>query len=149
MKIRLIIFTLIILAIFSCKKDTGDNEQAIIDEEIILDYLADNNLEAIPTGSGLYYQIITEGEGEEHPNVNSYINIYYKGYLTNGYVFDKGSSSFSLRNLIEGWKEGIPLMKKDGVARLFIPSKLGYGANAQIGIPANSVLIFDIHLINF
>ncbi len=50
--------------------------------------------------------------------------------------------------LIAGWTQGITLMKKGGKAKLIIPSKLGYGQNSYGPIKPNSVLIFDITLIN-
>ena len=50
--------------------------------------------------------------------------------------------------MIEGWKEGIPYFKEGGVGKLLIPSALGYGPNGNSGIPPNSVLIFDIGLID-
>lgn len=51
--------------------------------------------------------------------------------------------------LIPGWVEGLVGMKPDGIRRLYIPSKLGYGSQAQGSIPANADLIFDVQLISF
>jgi len=147
MKIKLILLLIISLSIFGCKKDV--DEQAKIDEQIILDYLAEHNIDAIATGTGLYYLIQVEGEGDDHPNVNSTVEIYYKGYLTDGSVFDKRTATLPLYNVIQGWKEGLRYFKRGSVGKLFIPSKLGYGPTSRTGIPANSVLIFDIHLIDF
>lgn len=142
----LIIFTLCCFS--SCKKE--DKKQAEIDDKIIQNYLKEHSLTAIKHHSGLYFLISKEGTGET-PNSNSRVEVKYKGYLTDGTVFDqtKGNSiTFSLNRVIEGWRIGIPLIRKKGEATLFIPSKLGYG-NKQIGkIPANSVLIFDISLVN-
>ena len=56
--------------------------------------------------------------------------------------------TYALSGLIKGWQIGIPLMKKGGKSTFFIPSELGYGANSTGTFPANSVLIFDIELIN-
>jgi FKBP-type peptidyl-prolyl cis-trans isomerase len=50
--------------------------------------------------------------------------------------------------VIAGWREGLQLFGKGGKGTLFIPSQLAYGNTPMSGIPANSVLIFDIHLIN-
>ena len=62
-----------------------------------------------------------------------------------------GPISIRLANssVIPGWVEGLAGMKDGGIRRLYIPSSLGYGSQAQGPIPANSALIFDIQLISF
>ena len=64
-------------------------------------------------------------------------------------MFDKSARpvSFNLLELIQGWQKGLPLVKKGGKIKLIIPPSLGYGATPQQGIPANSVLVFDIELV--
>jgi FKBP-type peptidyl-prolyl cis-trans isomerase FkpA len=146
-----ITFLLVTSLFVSCKKD---EDQTIIDEEIILAYLHDNDLEAEATkdASGMYYIIYNEGTGG-HPTTSSTVEVKYKGYLTDGYVFDQtlGSStvSFPLTNLIEGWKIGIPMLQKGGNGLFLLLSALGYGSANQSEIPANSVLIFEITLVDF
>ena len=140
---------LVIFALFSCKKKESV-DQPKIDEDIITKYIADSNLTAITTGTGLYYVINVAGAGLQ-PRAQSTVTVAYKGYLTDGSVFDESSSSgitFSLENVIEGWQEGIPFFKEGGSGILLIPSALGYGNESKSGIPANSVLIFDIVLID-
>jgi len=59
--------------------------------------------------------------------------------------------SFTLGNVIRGWRVGIPLIKKYGRIRLFVPSRYAYGSIAQtsnLKIPAHSCLDFDIRLYN-
>ncbi|MEI6409778.1 MAG: FKBP-type peptidyl-prolyl cis-trans isomerase [Bacteroidota bacterium] len=58
-------------------------------------------------------------------------------------------ATFPLSSLIKGWQEGIPLLKKGGKGTFFIPSALGYGSQDQGAIPANSVLIFEITLVDY
>ena len=121
-----------------------------LDEDIILHYISDNNLNAEPTGSGLYYVINSTGNGE-FPNINSLVTVAYKGTLTNGTIFDQSSSSgatFPLSNVIQGWQEGIPLFSEGGSGILLIPSALGYGSQSVGNIPENSVLIFEVTLLN-
>lgn len=133
---------------FGCKKVTS-TEQAEIDKEIILKYIADNNLNATATGSGLYYVIDNPGTGAAC-NSNSTVKVAYKGYFTNGEVFDESGAagiSFGLQQVIKGWTEGIPYFKEGGNGILLVPSALGYGPDGTSGIPKNSVLIFDVELI--
>ncbi len=71
--------------------------------------------------------------------------------FTNGNVFDKSTApvAYSLLNLITGWKNGLPLIKKGGKIKLYIPPALGYGQNQYQSIPGNSILIFDIDLLDY
>lgn len=131
-----------------CKKD--EKEQAEKDEEIIQKYIADHNLNATATGSGLYVVVTNQGSGSSC-NQNSDVRVAYKGYLPNGTGFDESSVSgveFNLQQVIKGWTEGIPYFKEGGNGILLIPSALGYGSKSQGSIPANSVLIFEVNLID-
>ncbi|MFD0751658.1 FKBP-type peptidyl-prolyl cis-trans isomerase [Mucilaginibacter calamicampi] len=155
MKRYLLFFCLIITTLSACKKtEKFDAEaQAKLDDAQIVAYLAKNNITAVKDASGLYYQIITPGSSEK-PTLNNGPYITYKGSLmSNGTVFEDRSTSpqyFSvLDGLIEGWKIGLPKIGKGGRIMLFIPSGLGYKNQDNSSIPANSVLIFDITLINF
>ncbi|MBE7170379.1 MAG: FKBP-type peptidyl-prolyl cis-trans isomerase [Williamsia sp.] len=111
-------------------------------------YVTANNITAVKHCSGLYYQIQAEGSGAETTPCST-VTINYKGYLTNGAVFDQTTApvSFSLIDLIQGWKKGLPLIKKGGKIKLIIPPSLAYGSTPRTGIPANSVLVFDIELL--
>ena len=144
MRYLLLLSTFLGLSLLSCKEKT--------DMEKIEDYLAENNLVAEHTASGLYY-IITEPGSGGHPNLNSTVKVKYKGYLRSGRVFDETTGSqtatFPLTNLIAGWQEGIPLLQRGGKGTFFLPSDLGYGSQAVGDIPANSVLIFEIELVDF
>lgn len=138
-----------ILILSSCLKN---NNQPEIDDQIIQNYLIKNSLTAIKDPSGLYYIKTLEGTGAS-PDVSNTVEVKYRGRLIDGTVFDETETdktfTYELSGLIFGWQIGIPLMKKGGKALLLIPSTLGYG-NGQMGpIPPNSVLIFDIELIDF
>ena len=142
-----LVFLCVALCFLGCNKNKDYTQ---IDEEIIQEYIADNNLDAVATGSGLYYVIETTGNGV-FPDLSSVVTVAYTGKLTDGSVFDQSSSagiSFPLTNVIQGWQEGIPLFSEGGTGKLLIPSALGYGNNAIGSIPANSVLIFDIELLD-
>ena len=64
--------------------------------------------------------------------------------------YERGKPAvFPLRNVIKGWQIGIPKVSEGGAITLFIPSKLAYGKRAKgSNIPANSVLVFDVELLN-
>ena len=146
---KLLFLLIIPVCLFSCKKSSVD--QALIDHETILKYIKDSSLVADSTASGLYYVIADSGVGV-YPNSLSYVTIYYKGYLTNGTIFDQTAgapASLLLNQVIPGWTEGMQKIRKGGKIKLLIPSALGYGSTTHGEIPANSVLIFDIQLVNF
>ena len=135
--------------VVGCKK-FDPAEQAALDEDIITQYIADHSLVAQSSGSGLHWVIDSLGTGG-FPTLASTVTVYYKGYYTTGNGFDQSSpagATFPLTGVIQGWQEGIPKFKKGGGGKLLIPSALGYG-NKDVGaIPANSVLIFDVTLLD-
>ncbi|MDB0037801.1 FKBP-type peptidyl-prolyl cis-trans isomerase [bacterium] len=139
---------LVVFALTSCAKKKAE-EQAALDEEIIQKYISDNNLNATATGSGLYYVIDTQGTGASCTS-NSTVKVAYTGSYTNGNEFEQSSAlgvEFSLQQVIKGWTEGIPYFKEGGSGKLILPSALAYGRSGNASIAPNTVLVFDIELI--
>ena len=144
----ILLFTSAIVS--SCKKDeSAADKQMAIDEQLIKDFIAANNITNAQSDQGVYYSVINPGTGNEVYQSNTVINVKYTGRLLNGQVFDSSSTGvqFPLGRLILGWQIGIPKIQRGGKIRLLVPSGLGYGPTAQQGIPANSVLDFDIELL--
>jgi FKBP-type peptidyl-prolyl cis-trans isomerase FkpA len=140
---------IVLISFTTCKKKKAE-KQAKADEAAITKYISDNKLNAIATGSGLYYVISTQGTGAS-PSPISQVTVVYDGLLVNGAVFDQSTAAgatFNLASVIKGWQEGLPYFKKGGKGTLLIPSALGYGTQATGSIPANSVLIFNIQLVD-
>jgi FKBP-type peptidyl-prolyl cis-trans isomerase FkpA len=128
-----------------CKSKTPQQEQSAM-----LNYASANGITATAHSSGLYYQVVNPGSGAT-PTLNSRISVKYKGRLMNGTVFDSTSTSavsFILGGVIPGWQLGIPLIQKGGSIKLLIPSSLAYGCQGSGPIPSNSVLYFDVDLID-
>ena len=107
------------------------------------------------TESGLRYQFIQKGNGKQAENGKT-VSVHYQGSLENGKVFDssytrKKPIEFPLGkgHVIEGWDEGIALLKVGDKARFVIPSYLGYGSSGAGGvIPPDATLIFDVELMD-
>jgi peptidyl-prolyl cis-trans isomerase A (cyclophilin A) len=107
------------------------------------------------TESGLRYQFIQRGEGKQ-AEAGKTVAVHYEGSLENGKVFDssyprKKPIEFRLGEgqVIEGWDEGIQLLRVGDKARFVIPSDLGYGSRGAGGaIPPNATLIFDVELMD-
>jgi len=139
-------FLVILLPLFmiSCL-----GSQVKTDRKIIKNYVADHQLDAVETESGLWYVMTKEGQGES-PGIQDDVTVFYKGYLTDGTVFDETGQkpvTFPLSAVIEGWQEGLQYFKEGGEGILLIPSNLGYGPQRVGDIPPNSVLIFEITLV--
>ena len=104
------------------------------------------------TQSGLQYQILKPGTGPS-PKANSIVKVNYEGRLIDGTVFDSSiarnqTAEFQVSQVIQGWTEGLQLMKEGAKYRFFIPAKLAYGEiGAGDTIGPNNTLIFDIELI--
>jgi FKBP-type peptidyl-prolyl cis-trans isomerase FkpA len=85
--------------------------------------------------------------------------VYYRGWLTNGSLFDQSradangqmqSFSFTVgaHQVIAGWEQGLVGMKVGGVRLLIVPPAVGYGAAGQGSIPPNSLLVFQVQLVD-
>jgi FKBP-type peptidyl-prolyl cis-trans isomerase FkpA len=120
------------------------------EEAAILSYAAANGITPQKHSSGLYYQIISQGTGA-NPTASSTIGITYTGKLMmNNSVFDQQTQEkdWPLNSLIEGWQIGLPLIKEGGSIVLLVPSSMAYGCQSPgAGIPANSILVFNINLL--
>jgi FKBP-type peptidyl-prolyl cis-trans isomerase FkpA len=150
---------LIFFCLGSCSKKKCDyvddglvaptSEQAAIKK-----YLDSLGIQAVLHQRGFYYKIDSGENGTgSTPGECTPITVAYTGTLTNGTVFDQQTSyATQLSNLIDGWQQGVPLIKKGGRIKLYIPPSLGYGSTAisagNVTIPASSILIFDIHLLD-
>lgn len=111
------------------------------------EYIAANNLITKELDKGVHIVINEEGNNDK-PNINSRVKVNYVGKLTNDDQFDSGTNvEFQLSNLIEGWRIGLKEIGEGGSCKLIIPPGAGYGGNAAGSIPPNSVLIFDMELI--
>lgn len=104
------------------------------------------------TASGLQYIVEKEGTGAT-PKKDDVVKVHYKGTLTNGEQFDSSydrgqPAEFPVGGVIPGWTEALQLMKVGGKAKLFIPPDLAYGPSGRPGIPPNSVLVFDVELMD-
>ena len=148
MKNVLTLAILLLTLTIACNKE----DQADIDRDVILQYLASNSLTAIEHSSGLFYIIEEEGTGD-HPTLDTKITFKYIGSYLDGVVFGQTTgaetASYKINELIKGWQIGMPLLKKEGKAVFLIPSGLGYGASPPSGVRPNAVLRFEVELVGF
>jgi len=106
--------------------------------------------------TGLVMEDVVVGTGKAAASGNS-VSVHYTGTLDdkNKTKFDSSRDrnepfTFELGKgfVIKGWDEGVAGMKVGGKRKLTIPPDLGYGAaGAGAAIPPNSVLLFDVELL--
>ncbi len=107
------------------------------------------------TASGLRYVDVSKGQGEEAAAGRT-ATVQYTGWLPDGKKFDSSrdrnepfSFTIGAQQVIAGWDEGVAGMRVGGRRKLVIPAELGYGASgAPPDIPANSILVFDVELMD-
>lgn len=132
--------------------------QMPIDDKLIQDYLAKNNIKATKTASGLYYTIKTPGTGAAIAQ-GQMVSMKYTGKTLDGKAFDSnvdtaighhGTEALKFpvgaHQMIPGVDEGVALLKKGAKATLFLPSPLAYGEQAPPNIGPNAVLVFDVEI---
>jgi FKBP-type peptidyl-prolyl cis-trans isomerase FkpA len=156
-----LVFKVVLVSVVSKEEKAKEDEkksasQKGIDDKILQDYFAKNNLKPTKTASGMYYSIEKEGTGENAKKGQD-VTVNYTGKTLDGKTFDSNVDSnfhhvqpfnFPLGegHVIKGWDEGVALLKKGSQATLYIPSPLAYGARQQGPIPANGILIFTVEV---
>jgi peptidylprolyl isomerase len=149
-----VLAVIIALAVFYFARNSSNKKAAIENIAIGKDFLAKNksNEGVLETASGLQYQILQKGQGNDHPSAKTTVKVHYHGTLLDGTVFDSSVDrgepiSFPLNQVIKGWTEGVQLMVVGDKFKFFIDSELGYGARATGKITSGSLLIFEVELL--
>lgn len=104
------------------------------------------------TASGLQYQVLKAGQGEQ-PAASDTVKVHYRGTFLDGKQFDSSYDrgepiEFPLNGVIKGWTEGLQLMKKGAKFKFWIPFNLAYGPAGGRGIPPASTLVFEVELLD-
>ena len=104
----------------------------------------------VETASGLQYKVLAPGRGAK-PTDSDIALINYEGKLLDGTTFDKSQqpTPMAVAGVVNGFSEALKLMPKGAKYRLWLKPSLGYGDKATGPIPANSVLVFDVELVDF
>lgn len=107
----------------------------------------------LPNGqtSEMQYLVLKQGTGPT-PSATDRVSVNYRGTLLDGTEFDSSykrgqAASFPVNGVIKGWTEALKIMPVGSKWKLFIPSELAYGERGNMGIPPNSVLIFEVELL--
>ena len=106
------------------------------------------------TSTSLRTVVLQPGQGETAKPGDT-VDVLYTGKLLNGNVFDQALDSakpFSFRLgrglVIDGWEEGLQLMRAGEKRILIVPFELGYGSRGQPPkIPRSATLVFEVELL--
>lgn len=116
-------------------------------------YLEENGKKdgVVTTESGLQYEVLTAAEGDK-PAATDTVKVHYHGTFIDGSTFDSSVDrgepmTFPLNGVISGWTEGVQLMSVGSKYKFTIPANLAYGPNGSSRIPGNSVLVFEVELL--
>ncbi|MBL0342075.1 MAG: FKBP-type peptidyl-prolyl cis-trans isomerase [Bacteroidetes bacterium] len=111
----------------------NDVEFRVKEFERIDKFLIQNKMDVMPTKNGAYFLASKQGKGE-YPGLGDTLFVAFTGRLLDGTIFDQSINKtppFSVvlgKNMvIQGWEECLPLMNKGTIARMVIPSDLGFG----------------------
>ena len=138
--------TILLLALTSC--DTYSDQNIKEFDKKITTYLKKKNIDCERSPSGLYYSIVEKGEGRDI-QYEDIVSFTYKGSLLNGKIFADQIDpvEFEVSKLIGCWKEVMLNLKPGGKAFLVSPPQLGYGTHQLKDIPKNSILVFEMEVI--
>lgn len=145
----------IAVAFVACEKDVPFDgvTQLEIDDAIIAKYLVDSNVTATKHSSGLYYNILESGTGNQVTETDTVYGNYTMKILKDSVLLSSSIDStynFLLPGYMDGWKIGVSLIRPGGVIRLLIPSTLAYQdrAVASPKIPPYSILDITLEIVS-
>ena len=140
-----------------------ETKQIARDDKTLQDYFEKNHIKAEKAPLGTYVEIINQGTGENIDTAHV-VSVNYTGRTMDGKMFDSNTDSSKKhvepifvnmtndpsmgQKVIAGWNDGLGLLKKGAQAKFYIPSSLAYGTRERPEIPANSILVFDINVVD-
>ena len=134
------------------EKAKKEGEENLKKADQFLDNNIKGNSDIKETPTGLQYRVINEAQGAK-PTQTDRVKVHYVGRLIDGSQFDSSiergePTEFGLNQVIKGWTEGLQLMSIGSKYEFFIHPNIAYGSRPRPKIPANSVLIFEIELLD-
>tara|TARA_A100001011_G_scaffold210816_1_gene219074 strand:- start:2607 stop:3065 length:459 start_codon:yes stop_codon:yes gene_type:complete len=146
-------FTLVIslIVLTGCVQDSPNVKQ-IANMKFFIENQAQEGINVIE--KGLHYAVLNSGDiNSKSPELSDIITAHFHGTLTDGTVFWSSVESnepltIQLSGLIVGCQKVISLMKINDKWRVYIDPSMAYGDEGRPGIPSNSILVFDIELLD-
>ncbi len=158
-----IILNLRVLDVFADEVSVQKDRAAAMDVfhakqiKTIENYLQEHNIQATKTGDGVFVEIKNPGTGASADSGKQISVIYTGKTFPEGKVFETNDKEdgqpikfvIGARKIIQGWDEGLRLLKKGGTATLYIPAFLAYDQQpAGPSKKPNENLIFDVKVVD-
>ena len=143
---------ILVLVLFSCQKPSSEKENEVTEtQSTTVQVPAVDKEFTTPTGLKYIDEVIGTGRS---PKTGDKVKVHYTGTLVDGTKFDSSRDRnqpfefpLGIGRVIKGWDEGVATMKEGGKRKLIIPPELAYGSRNMGSIPPNSILFFDVELI--
>ncbi len=108
----------------------------------------------VDAGGGMQYMVLSDGDGN-FPLPGQRVVLHYAAYLRQGRLVDRSIGSEPFRftlgegQVIDGWEQGIPLLREGTEAVFFIPSRLAYGEEGALpAVPPYATMVYFIKLLS-
>ena len=148
---RFLTLVISLIVLTGCVQDSPNVKQ-IANMKFFIENQAQEGINVIE--KGLHYAVLNSGDrNSKSPELSDIITAHFHGTLTDGTVFWSSVESnepltIQLSGLIEGCQKVISRMKVNDKWRVYIDPSMAYGDEGRPGIPSNSILIFDIELLD-
>lgn len=170
MLLRNVFFGILILALVACEEERPKqplntkqlkekliqaNKKAVEKEHLQIEgYIKRRKLNTIATGSGVHYQVLEHGDGEQAQD-GRFAVVEYELSLINGKTVystkEKGPEEFLIGkdNVESGLHEAIKLLKVGDRAIIIIPSYLAHGLAGDFNkVPVKATIIYNLKLVD-
>lgn len=138
--------------ISSCSDDPASTPTLTFETQLAKDtttignFLRGRSISALKDASGVRFVIDSLVTGFP-PKRTSTVKFKYVGKFLSGAIFDQGETTGAVNGFITGFQIALSLLPEGSKGRFYLPSGFGYGEAGTTGIPPNSILIFEITLL--
>jgi FKBP-type peptidyl-prolyl cis-trans isomerase len=106
----------------------------------------------LTTESGLQYRVIKSGTGK-HIKAGDTITAHYTAKFLDGEIFQSTQDraepiTFNVDIVLDGWSEGLKMMREGDYWELFLPDSLAFGSEGFEVVEPGAYLIFEVEVIS-
>ena len=144
---RTLLCLLLILILGACSTYSDEDLKGF--DKTIREWIRQQNIQYKSTDSGLYYYFENKGQGQKIKYTDS-VTVQFKGTLLDSTIFEieKVPLTFAVNEVIIAWKEVLLMSERKAKIKIIVPPQLGYGNHKLDKIPQNSILLYEIEIID-
>ena len=144
---RTLLCLLLILILGACSTYSDEDLKGF--DKTIREWIRQQNIQYKSTDSGLYYYFESKGQGQKIKYTDS-VTVQFKGTLLDSTIFEieKVPVTFAVNEVIIAWKEVLLMSGRNAKIKIIVPPQLGYGNHKLDKIPQNSILLYEIEIID-